>query len=117
MIKEQKQLIGKYLLEKIQEETFWKNKNTIKYIEAASKAEQDSERKNRLKHKLCKYCYYLRGPILAGAAFTATTCRICNMIMTFSSTHTDNICMNCAKKHKLCKQCLSDIDYKKRRKI
>ena len=114
---EQKQLEGRDLLEKVQNETYWRNKSTQEYIECAKQAAEDSDRKKRLKEKLCKHCYYLRGAIIAGQAFTTTTCTICVVEMTFSSTHTDKLCTTCAKEHNLCRQCMSDIDYKKRRKV
>jgi len=117
MRKEQKQLTGRSLLEKVQDETYWRKKSTSDRIERAKKAEEDSDRKNRLKNHMCKYCYYLRGEVIAGAAFTSTSCTICAKDMMFSSTHTDGICTDCAKKHKLCIECLSDIDFKTRRKI
>jgi len=117
MRKKQNQLTGRSLLEKVQDETYWREKSTLDRINRAKKAEEDSDRKNRLKSQLCKYCYYLQGEVIAGAAFTSTTCTICGKDMMFSSTHTDGICTDCAKTHKLCKECLSDIDYKKRRKI
>jgi len=117
MFKEQKKLTGIALLEKIQDETFWKKKYTLEKIESSKKAEIDSDRKNRLKERLCKYCYYLRGEVIACAAMTTTTCQICGKEMLFGSTHTDKVCTDCAKNHKLCKQCLADVDFKTRRKV
>lgn len=117
MFVEQKQLTGRDLLQKVQDETYWRNKSTQEYIESAKQAEEDSDRKKRLKSNLCKHCYYLRGSILAGQAFTSTTCIICVDEMRFSSTHVDKLCTTCAKEHNLCRQCLSDIDFKKRRKV
>jgi len=117
MRKEQKKLTEQALLEKVQDETYWRKKATQDRIERAKKAETDSGRKTRLKLHLCKYCYYLRGDVIACSAITTTTCKICAKEMTFGSTHTSGICVDCAKKHKLCLDCLSDIDYKKRRKI
>jgi hypothetical protein len=114
---DQKKIEGTELLEKIQDESYWKNKSTLKFIERAHKAENDSERKNRLKSNLCKYCYYLRGSVIAGQAITTSPCKICTEEMIFSSTDTDKICTGCAKKHKICKQCMADIDYNKRRKV
>ena len=117
MRKEQKQLNGRSLLEKVQDETYWRKKATLDSIDRSKKAEDDSERKTRLKNNLCKYCYYLRGDVIAGTAFTSTTCSICAKEMMFCSTNTNGICTDCAKERKLCVSCLSDIDFKKRRKI
>ncbi len=114
---ERQKLTEKELLEKIKEQSFWRKKDTVSYIQNAQNAEKDSERKKRLESNLCKYCYYLRGSIIAGAAITTTTCMICSKEMTFGSTATDKICSECAKNHKLCKRCISDIDYKERRKL
>jgi len=113
----QEQLTKERLLEQVQDETYWKAKATADRIERYKKAELDSDRKERLKQHLCKYCYYLQGSVLAGQAFTSATCVSCGVEMTFSSTHTDKICTDCAKNHKLCRHCLSDIDFKKRRKL
>ena len=105
------------LLEKVQDETYWRKKSSLDRIERAQKADQDSERKERLKQSLCKYCFYLQGEVIAGAAITKTNCVICEDVLTFGSTSTDKICTKCAKKYRLCRHCLSDIDFKTRRKI
>lgn len=117
MFKEQKKLTDIALLEKVQDETYWKKKYTQEIIESAKQAEADSDRKKRLEGRLCKHCYYLRGDIIACSAMTTAKCQICEKEMLFGSTHTDKICTDCAKKHKLCRQCLSDIDFKTRRKV
>lgn len=117
MFKEQKKLTDIALLEKIQDETYWRKKYTQEMIESAKEAASDSDRKKRLERRLCKHCYYLRADILAFSAMTAVRCQICEKDMLFGSTHTDKICTDCAKKHKLCRQCFSDIDFKTRRKV
>ena len=114
---DQKKLSGVALLEKVQDETYWRKKYTLEKIDSAKKADEDSDRKKRLDQKLCKYCYYLQGEVIAGAAMTTSLCQICEKETLFGSTYIDKICTDCAKSHKLCKHCLSDIDYKKRRKI
>jgi len=107
----------KNLLRKIQDATYYRKKALLEFINAAKDAEQDSENEDRLLKKLCLYCYYLRKNTFAGAAITHNNCYICTKEMIFSSTDTDLICAECAKKHKLCKKCLSDIEFKPRRKV
>jgi len=82
-------------------------------LERAEKLKNDPDKINRKAKCKCKYCYYSER--WGGAAMTDSKCEICDSEMSFGSTATDKICMDCAKKYKLCKQCASDVDLRNRK--
>jgi len=84
-------------------------------IELAKKLEADPDKKKRLQAQECKSCFYVLGK-LGCAAMTSRECSCCGKDMMFGSTCTDALCLDCAKKHGLCKHCGGDIDMKQRRK-
>lgn len=110
-------LSDKELLNRIQERTFFKKEETDELLENVKRYLDDSDRKKRLLDCLCKHCYYLRGEVFACSAMTYSPCVSCGREMGFGSTDTDDLCYSCAEKYKVCRQCLADIDLKKRRKL
>lgn len=85
------------------------------HIKTAERLKDDPDYLVRVVAQQCLACFYLT-PFVAGAAMTDRECGICNDLMHFSSTDTNNICDTCAKKHDLCVHCASDIDLKNRKR-
>lgn len=84
------------------------------YVERARKAEEDTDKQQRLEATLCKVCWYLRDGI-GGAAITNRPCGLCLADQRFSSTDTNLLCSNCAQAHELCKCCGADLHLRQRR--
>lgn len=88
-------------------------KNTEKMMKGIK---EDINKKDRLSESTCLVCYYdTRGVMVTNSTVT-TNCRSCNKKMMFGNSNADEVCLECAKKHKLCVHCGSDIEYKERRK-
>lgn len=84
------------------------------YVEMASKMELDPGKEQRIKKGECVACFYTSR--IGGAMITTRACGLCGKSEVYSSTATDALCPECAKKHNLCKHCGGDIDMKARRK-
>lgn len=84
-------------------------------IKRAEKAQNDSEKDVRLSKQLCISCHYILGRI-GGAAMTQQPCACCLEGQWYGSTVTDELCLDCAKKHNLCKRCGGDIDMRQGRR-
>jgi len=65
----------------------------------------DPEKKQRKANGLCRYCYYFDTARIGGAAMTTTNCRGCDKDLHFGNTCTDDLCLECSVKLKLCKHC------------
>ena len=78
--------------------------------------QNDTKKEIRLARQECKVCMYYRSHV-GGSAMTFSTCRLCGKDILNSSTCTDKICPDCAKKHKLCAHCGDDINNKPRKKL
>ena len=87
------------------------------YVEASLRWMRDPEQKERRKAGECKTCYYIHHSRMGGAAMTTRPCGICHMPVTYSSTNTDKLCMDCAQTHQLCKHCGADVLLRPRRKF
>jgi hypothetical protein len=87
----------------------------ISYLKKLKKLVNDDDKHVRLSKHLCQICYY--SDKVGGAALTHAICACCNKEMLFSSTYTDILCEECAKNHRVCKHCISDINFKNRRKL
>jgi hypothetical protein len=70
----------------------------------------DEEKKQRRASGLCRYCYYFDTQRIGGSAITTTNCIGCNKEITFGSTCTDELCLECALEKKLCKHCNGKLD-------
>jgi hypothetical protein len=72
----------------------------------------DPDREKRLAASECVVCYGVGR--VGGAALTSRPCGICNKTLHSGNTCVDVLCVECATKNKLCKQCGADIDLKRR---
>jgi hypothetical protein len=95
--------------------TYFANRRIRDTLKRAQQIKQDSDREARIARQLCKACHYF--PAIAGQAFTDQPCACCDAMQTYSSTHTDALCMECAKAHELCKHCSGDIDMRSDRQF
>ena len=94
--------------EKIEESSYWQKKKEKSILEYAKSIKNDYDKDNRLNELLCKICYYKEG-VVAGQAITKKDCDFCKTEVIYSTTYTDKICPNCAKKNQCCKHCLSKL--------
>lgn len=85
-------------------------------VEGVRRFQDDMDLKERRMARQCKYCYYLRGARIGGAAMTDWACGICAREALAGSTATPAICDACADEHRLCVECGADRDLKTRRK-
>ena len=84
-------------------------------LKLAKLIEEDPKKQERVAACLCKRCMY--STTLAGQAFTSWKCGICEKEDLNSNTDTPVLCLNCAKQHKLCMDCGTDLNGKDRRKL
>lgn len=84
-------------------------------LESYQKLLTDPDKIKRISEQECVICYY--GSKIGGAAMTNSNCGLCDTVMRFGSTCVDKLCKDCADKHKLCKHCGADINYKNRNKL
>lgn len=87
-------------------------KNTL---QLAKNLQEDPQKQERIKNCKCLVCWYRSGGMHTNA-FVYTNCKSCNKDLQFATSNTDEVCIDCAKEHKLCKHCGADIEYKERRK-
>lgn len=87
------------------------------YLNRATAASEDVRRAERIEKSLCKICMYIEGGGMSCTSITNADCRFCGAKMVFGSSFTDDLCPDCAKTHRLCKHCMADVDFKKRRKL
>ncbi len=93
-------------LDTIKQKTVANSKRIAMYLKTANKLTLDVRRSERLTESLCESCFYIVGKDrIGGRAITYRDCGICTKEMVFSSTCTDVLCIDCAKKRKLCKRC------------
>lgn len=94
--------------------------HTVEYvkrtIERARLFSEDPDKTKRKALALCPYCFYLSSRI-GGAAMTDRDCGLCGKEMTFGSTNTDILCVECGIEKNACKHCGADLDLKHRRKF
>lgn len=95
--------------------THFSKRYTEEVIEEARNIENDTQRAERKAQSLCKACFY-RGGRVGGATLTSQPCMSCGEIQHYGSTATDALCLECAKKHELCKQCGGDRELRERRR-
>lgn len=85
------------------------------YIERCKKVANDPDHAARILKHECRMCFY--GSKVGGAMCTASNCIGCGQQMNFGSTCVDELCFECAKKHRLCRHCAADLEGKHRRKL
>lgn len=83
-------------------------------IKMAIDMQKDRRKKERIKKYECKGCFYY--PRIGGSAMTEGNCALCDSHQLHSSTNTDVLCLDCAKKNKLCRHCGGDIDLRTKRR-
>lgn len=78
----------------------------------------DPQKKERLEASECVVCFTGYGSGRAGGAMCTTVlCCFCEKEIHFGSTCIDIACVDCAKKHGICKHCGGDVNLKHRRKL
>lgn len=96
----------------------WANETAKDRISYARKLvdafDNDPNRDERLEHGECVICF--GASRIGGAACTSRQCGLCDQIVRSGNTNVDVLCIDCAKRHGLCKHCGADIDLKNRRK-
>jgi len=100
-------------LSTIQNATHWANSIADDIFEKHHNYQQDENKFERLKKSYCKTCFYIRNH-LGRAMVTTQLCGLCEKEMIFESTDTDVLCVDCAKKHKLCSHCGGTVNQTKR---
>lgn len=75
----------------------------------------DPERDARREAQQCVCCHY--GGRIGGAMMTRQQCALCDEVMRFGSTSVDVLCLECARRHRLCRHCGADVEGKQRRKL
>tara|TARA_Y100000310_G_scaffold342020_1_gene443365 strand:- start:910 stop:1257 length:348 start_codon:yes stop_codon:yes gene_type:complete len=85
-------------------------------LSRAKKSSEDANKHERLEKSECKVCYYLYPSRIGGNVTTVCHCGICGKEMRFGNTCVDEICLDCAKEHRLCCHCGGTIDLRDRRK-
>ncbi|MBM5783156.1 MAG: hypothetical protein FJ368_07055 [Pelagibacterales bacterium] len=86
-----------------------------KTLQLAKNLQEDPQKQERIKNCTCLVCWYRSGGMHTNS-FVHTNCKSCNKDLQFVNSNTDEVCIDCAKEHKLCKHCGADIEYKERRK-
>lgn len=84
-------------------------------VQRALEFMRDDKRKQRLAEAECKTCFYVNNQRIGGSAMTSRPCGICEIPQMYGSTATDKLCVACAVKHQLCKQCGGDLLLRPRR--
>ena len=98
--------------------TYHAKARETKWIELSNAIVQDTYKTERLNRHECKTCFYSTKFLgrIGGAAITFRPCMSCGKSEYYPSTITDVLCLECAKKHKLCKHCGGDIKMNLKRK-
>ena len=65
----------------------------------------DNEKTRRLKTQVCKPCWYILRPKKGAHVPTISHCKECGEKLRSNTTVTDTLCLKCAKKLELCKEC------------
>lgn len=96
----------------------WDNsmrKAKLKHIEQLfNNYTKDPQKKLRKEEQECVICFYSQR--VGGAACSFRPCGICDKELSSGNTDVSVLCLECAAKAQLCKQCGCDIDFKNRRK-
>lgn len=104
-------------LDEVNKTTYYQSRRFNDLRSRIEKAVADLDKKERLKDQECQVCFYLDNNALAGQAFTHYTCRACGIELINPNTNVNALCLDCAKKHKLCIHCGADLDLGNRRKL
>jgi hypothetical protein len=77
----------------------------------------DTRKHERLKARECKYCFYFKGMLLAGQAYTRYDCVACKEEHVWSNTSVPPVCTPCAEKYNLCQNCMGDREMTERKEL
>lgn len=96
--------------------TYSKSHRRNYLVNFVRKITDDEEKTKRHAEALCVMCYYEKSRI-GGAACSSRQCGAegCKTILHSGNTCVDFLCLECARKLKLCKCCGADVDLKRRR--
>lgn len=85
------------------------------WVEEQRNCVDDVYKTDRVAKQECQSCFYSQR--IGGQAMTRSYCGICEKEMHCGHTNVDAVCIDCAKKHRLCKHCAGDINMKRRNKL
>lgn len=77
-------------------------------LRLANQLTNDPQRDIRLARHECKPCFYRQS--IAGQAFTAYECKLCETTHQHPNTNTPDLCGPCADQNHLCQRCGADLD-------
>jgi hypothetical protein len=89
---------------------------TSRFFQKAALVAGDGDRVRRDAARECVGCFYVRGPRIAGQAFTPWLCTICCVADQHPNTGVPRVCNGCAEAYGLCVTCGGDRDMKFRTK-
>ena len=95
--------------------SFRSNSRVQNLLNIANEIAKDLRASERTLKNECKSCFYYVAKI-GGSAITHKECMCCGIDQMYGSTCTDVLCLECAKKHKLCRHCGGDINMNERRR-
>lgn len=95
-------------------QTSIKNSEAEYYYNLGINLSEDLEKYQRHQEQSCQVCYYKT--TVSGQAMTPYNCIMCKVKLMHRNTNVDRLCMDCAKKNRLCKHCGADINLNLRRK-
>ncbi|HET9045065.1 MAG TPA: hypothetical protein VFN70_18045 [Burkholderiales bacterium] len=78
----------------------------------------DAEMPKRHAAGECRHCFYIGDGRICGQAFTEWTCTMCETPQeAWPNTGTPQLCLSCATRYGLCRNCLADDGLRSRRRI
>lgn len=95
-------------LSDIKDASRWSDMRAQEILRLADNLTNDPHRDMRLARHECKPCYYRQS--MAGQAFTAYECKLCETTHQHPNTNTPALCSPCADRNHLCQRCGADLD-------
>lgn len=95
-------------LDDVNSYTYWAAREVGDHRKALENFDSDAHKERREQAHECRRCFYLRDGRMAGQAFTDWNCGVCNKVSSNPNTATPRVCMECAKKYRLCTECAGD---------
>jgi len=71
----------------------------------------------RIAERKCPWCFYFRGSMMSGQAFTDWKCQHCGKEDTWGDTGHPTLCTDCSDRLHVCVGCCADLDLQMRRKL
>lgn len=99
----------KLTTEKIANNTHWAERYAANMQNRLNQYQADDRKASRIRDRLCRTCYYLRGG-LAGQAFTSYTCQECGKEQSHPNTAVPKYCAACSDKYGACQDCGADME-------